>query len=79
VPRNTTQLGSFEVNLVQGTAPQRQFTVLVTNEVNQTYFSVLLGERLLIGMQLHPAKSWFFGSKKEAMPSSLILRSPVTT
>jgi hypothetical protein len=24
---------------VQGTVPQRQFTVLVTNEVNQTYFS----------------------------------------
>jgi hypothetical protein len=28
---------------------------------------VLLGERLLSGMQLHPAKSWFFGSKKEAL------------
>jgi hypothetical protein len=39
VHKNTAQLGSFEVNLVQGTVPQRQFTVLVKNEVNRTYFS----------------------------------------
>jgi hypothetical protein len=39
VHRNTAQLGSFAVNLVQWTVPQRQFTILVTNEVNQTYFS----------------------------------------
>jgi hypothetical protein len=39
VHRNTAQLGSVEVNLVQGTVPQRQFRVLVRNKVNQTYFS----------------------------------------
>jgi hypothetical protein len=39
VHRNIAQLGSFEVNLVQGTVPQRQFRILVTNEVNRTYFS----------------------------------------
>jgi hypothetical protein len=39
VHRNTIQLGSFEVNLLQGTVPKRQFMVLVTNEVNRTYFS----------------------------------------
>jgi hypothetical protein len=39
VHRNTAQLGSFEVNLVQWTVPQCQFTVHVTNEVNRTYFS----------------------------------------
>jgi hypothetical protein len=38
VHRNTAQFGSVEVNLVQGTVPQRQFMVLVTNEVNRIYF-----------------------------------------
>jgi hypothetical protein len=39
VHRHTAQLESFEVNLVQGIVPQRQFTVLVTNKANRTYFS----------------------------------------
>jgi hypothetical protein len=39
VHRNTAQLESFEINLVPGTLPQCQFIVLVTKEVNRTYFS----------------------------------------
>jgi hypothetical protein len=39
VHRNIAQLGSFEVKLVQGTVPQCQFMVLVTNKINRTYFS----------------------------------------
>jgi hypothetical protein len=64
VHKNTAQLGSFKVNLVQRTIPQYQFRVLVTNEVNRTYFSGPAWRAFAERYAMAPGKKFVFWLKE---------------